>query len=146
MKKFLMMAVAMVMIGGSCYSVGHNSVCPSCKCSSERAGKCFNGKNKAIRDVRNKLWELKKFKIETVRENLKIDSRELGNIISGKIHALGLSNKTFDHLRKSAKSDLELMRINKLQNKFLRFNMMVRVMSEGCPRLEKGIHRVKSEK
>ncbi|KKQ11639.1 MAG: hypothetical protein WCS92_02985 [Candidatus Babeliales bacterium] len=145
MNKFLV-AVAIVVIGGACYaknppttrrsdgpSTGSTSAYPG---FMGRMGLGFEGKNKAIMDTRKKLFELKKFKWETMRQNLKIDTKEFAGIINKKIDDLKLSSKTFDSLRKSAKTNRERMCINKLENKFLRFQMMLKFLGEGCPALK----------
>jgi len=145
MNKFLV-AVAIVIIGSACYAKNppttRRSDGPSADNTSARPafmgrmGLGFEGKNKAIMDTRKKLFELKKFKWETMRQNLKIDTKEFASIINKKISDLKLSNKTFDSLRKSAKNNVERMAINKLENKFLRFEMMLKCIADGLPEFE----------
>ncbi|MFH1254085.1 MAG: hypothetical protein V1646_01490 [bacterium] len=153
MNKFLV-AVAIIMIGSTCYAknppTARRSDGPSTDSTSARPGFMgrmgldFKGENKAIMDTRKKLFELKKFKWETMRQNLKIDTKEFASIINKKISDLKLSNKTFDSLRKSAKTNRERMCINKLENKFLRFQMMLKFLGEGCPILEEKIRQMKT--
>ncbi len=145
MNKFLV-AVAIVMIGSVCYAknppTNQRADSPSDSKTSPypgflgRMGLRLNEKNKEIMDVRKKIFELKKFKWETMRQNLKIDAKEFANIINKKISDLKLSSKTFDSLRKSAKTDRERVCINKLENKFLRFQIMLKCIAEGLPEFE----------
>ncbi len=145
MNKFLV-AVAIVMIGSTCYAknplINQRVNSPSDIKTSPYPG--FLGrsdlplyeKNKEIMDVRKKIFELKKFKCETVRQNLKIDAKEFANIINKKISDLKLSSNTFDSLRKAAKTDGERVYINKLENKFLRFQIMLKCITEGLTEFE----------
>ena len=153
MNKFLM-AAAIVVIGSACYAKSPQLTRRSDEPSAartmaypgimEKMGWRFDGKNKAIMETRKKLFELKKFKWETMRQNLKIDNKEFANILNKKMNDLKLSNKTFDSLRKSAKTNMERMHINKLENKFLRFQMMLKFVAEGCPVLEEKIRQMKT--
>lgn len=141
--KFLM-SVALVMVGCSCYAGNIPSDRPSDgplatsprPIFMKKMGMGMDGKNKAIMDVQKQLLELKKFKVETIRQNLKIDTKALGDIINKKISDLKLSNATFDSLRTAAKDNMERMAINKLENKFLKFQMMLKIMIEGFPKDE----------
>ena len=146
MNRFLM-SVALVMIGVSCYAGNIPSDRPSDGPLATSPRPIFmknmvrgmDGKNKAIMDVQKQLLELKKFKVETIRQNLKIDTKAFGDLINKKISDLKLSNATFDSLRTAAKSNMERMAINKLENKFLKFQMMLKVMVEGFPKFEEKI-------
>lgn len=139
MKKILM-AVAIVMIGSSCYAGNLRSSDtkprPISMKHMEDKGKGMKEKNKAIMDVGKQLFELKKFKMETIHQNLKIDTKALADMLNKKINDLKLSNATFDSLRASAKNNMERMAINKLENKFIKFQMMLKGMAEGLPKFE----------
>ncbi len=93
-------------------------------------------RSKDIRELRRKIFKLKKFKMETIQENLKIDSKELAAIVENKMRELNLTTKTFDKLRKSAKNNRQRMVINRLENRFLKLQIWLKYMHEGCPRLK----------
>lgn len=133
MKKFLL-AVAMLSIAYSCYA---GTMKEQKKLRRLGEAKGWEWGNKDIRDIRKKMRELKIFKWQTIQQNLKIDSKELSEIIDKKIKELKLSIKTFDKLRKSAKNNMQRIRINRLENKFLRLEMKLKFMREGCPKWEK---------
>ena len=143
MKKLFIIA-SIIAIGSFCYaknpSLGTQTDNPSDRTRISRVMACpewfAKWENKDIMDARKKLFELKKFKWETIKENLKIESSELASIINQKISNLKLSNKTFDSLRKKAKNDRERICINRLENKFLKFQMMVKFIGEGCPKIQ----------
>jgi hypothetical protein len=93
-------------------------------------------RSKDIRELRRKVFKLKQFKMKAIQDNLKIDSKELAEIVEKKMHELDLSSKTFDKLRESAKNNWQRMAINRLENRFLKLQMWLKYMHEGCPRLK----------
>lgn len=97
-------------------------------------------KSAAVLDLEKKLFELKKFKLETIRQNLKITPQTFSTIISSKINELGLSNSSFEALRTSAKNNADVAKgnrerimINELENKFLEIQIMIKRIVEGFP-------------
>lgn len=138
MKKFILLTAAAFLIGSSCYAVRDSKgykerkrIGTSKETSWRKDTKwCPGLKNKEIWAVRKKMFQLKKYKWEAIRTNLKIEPKELANQISAEMRKLGLSSRTFDKLRKSAKNNWERIKINKLEIKFLKMQMMLNLMSE----------------
>lgn len=120
-----------------------SSVCYACKTKAMFGSKPLNQAstpeafgietNKDLLNMHKKLFDLKRFKLETIRKNLRIDPKAFSNIINKKINELGLSNAAFDSLRKSVKSNKERIKINELENKFLEIQVMIEHIVQGFP-------------
>jgi len=97
-------------------------------------------KSAAVLDLEKKLFDLKKFKLETIRQYLKIAPQVFSGIINKKINELGLSDSSFDNLRAAAKKNPDVamgnrdrIAINELENKFLEIKRMIKHIAEGFP-------------
>lgn len=93
-------------------------------------GKKHQEEKNQIREMQKKVRELKKFKLETIRQNLK-DSKTVIEIINKKITELNLTNAAFDSLRATTKKTKERMAINRMENQILQMKTTLKVLAKG---------------